>query len=87
MYRKLSFTVICLLITVICCATPWDGVTLTAVVESDNTFEVSEASELAWIASQSQTNNFAGKLIKLTADIDINEGTHTVGTDVLHTDR
>lgn len=40
------------------------------VDESDN-FTISSAEGLAWLAKQSQNDNFSGKTVTLTADIDL----------------
>jgi hypothetical protein len=50
--------------------TPWDGST-SAITPSGTTYSVSTAAELAWIAEQSQTTDFAGYTIELTADLDL----------------
>lgn len=55
----------------------WDGVSVTPIdINPDNkTYEVDTPSKLAWIAQQSATNNFDGKIIKITADINMGNQT------------
>ena len=50
--------------------TPWDG---TSKVPSINglTYSVTTAEELAWVAEQSRTNDFAGYTVRLEADLDL----------------
>lgn len=74
MYKKVALAVITCLMTGYCFATPWDGVTLTPVTPNGNVYTISEAAELAWLANESKTNDFAGKTIELTADLDVNKG-------------
>jgi len=50
--------------------TPWDG-TKTAPALAGTTYSVATAEELAWIAAESQTTDFTGYRIVLTADIDL----------------
>ena len=51
-------------------ATPWNGSTVAPTL-SGSTYTIATAEELAWIAAQSQTEDFAGKTIRLTADLDL----------------
>ena len=51
-------------------ATPWNGSTVAPTL-SGSTYTIATAEELAWIAVQSQTEDFAGKTIRLTADLDL----------------
>ncbi len=51
-------------------ATPWNGAT-TAPGLSGTTYTVTTAEQLAWVAQQSQTDDFAGYTIRLEADIDL----------------
>ena len=51
-------------------ATPWNG-TAQAPSMSGSTYSITTAEELAWIAQQSQTDDFAGKTVRLEADIDL----------------
>lgn len=53
----------------------WDGSTVTEVVPSGDLYTVTNAAELAWIASQDDA--FAGKTIVLNAHIDLNGKTWT----------
>lgn len=54
----------------------WDGQATTAVTESNNTYTITTAAELAWVAQQvnkeSGNNTFSGKTVKLANDIDLN---------------
>ena len=50
----------------------WDGSTITAITESNNTYEVYTGAQLAWIAQQvNGGNNFSGKTVTLMKDIDL----------------
>ena len=50
----------------------WDGSTITAITESNNTYEVYTGAQLAWIAQQvNNDNNFSGKTVALMKDIDL----------------
>ena len=63
--------------------TPWDGTVDTSWYDaSKDTFEISTAAELAGLAKLvNGGNNFSGKTIKLTADIDLNSKEWTpIGT-------
>ena len=51
-------------------AAPWNGST-TAVTPTGTVYEISTAEQLAWIAQESQTNDFLGYTVRLTADIDL----------------
>lgn len=51
-------------------ATPWNG-TAQAPNTSGTTYSITTAEELAWIAQQSQTDDFAGKTVRIEADIDL----------------
>lgn len=51
-------------------ASPWSG-TAQAPSISGSTYSITTAEELAWIAQQSQTDDFAGKTVRLEADIDL----------------
>ena len=57
----------------------WDGTAMTAVTEDNGVYSVSKASELAWIADQvnNKGNEFSGKTVKLTADINLNNHSWT----------
>lgn len=52
----------------------WDGTTVTPVTaNADGVLEVSTAGELAWVARQVNSGNtFAGKTLRLTSDINLN---------------
>ena len=50
--------------------TPWNGTTSEPSL-SGATYMISTAEELAWVAQQSQSDNFAGRIIQLTADLDL----------------
>ena len=54
----------------------WDGSTTSEVQGSDNTYTITTAAELAWVAQQvnkeSGNNTFSGKTVKLANDIDLN---------------
>ena len=50
--------------------TPWDG-SKTEPALAGTTYSVATAEELAWIATESQTTDFTGYRIVLTADIDL----------------
>lgn len=50
--------------------TPWDG-SKTEPALTGTTYSVATAEELAWIAAESQTTDFTGYRIVLTADIDL----------------
>ena len=50
--------------------TPWNGSTK-VVTPDGNVYSVSTAGELAWIAESSKTNDFTGKIVRLTEDIDL----------------
>jgi len=53
-------------------AAPWDGAETTAISPAGDTYSVNTAAELAWIAAQVNSgNDFAGKEVVLTADIDL----------------
>ena len=63
--------------------TPWDGTVDTSWYDaSKDTFEISTAAELAGLAKLvNGGNNFSGKTIKLTADLDLNSKEWTpIGT-------
>ena len=49
---------------------PWNGTT-SEITPSGNVYSVGTAEELAWISAQSQSNDFDGKTVRLTADIDL----------------
>lgn len=51
----------------------WDGSIAETVAEKDGAYEVSTASELAWVAQQvnSKGNTFSGKTVRLMQDIDL----------------
>ena len=50
----------------------WDGTTKQEVEEENNTYYISNAAELAWVAEQvNGGNTFSGKIIKLTKNIDL----------------
>lgn len=51
----------------------WDGSIAETVAEKDGAYEISTASELAWVAQQvnSKGNTFSGKTIRLMQDIDL----------------
>lgn len=51
-------------------AAPWNG-TKVEPANDGTTYTVSTAEELAWVAGQSQTNDFAGKVVVLTTDLDL----------------
>lgn len=51
-------------------ATPWNGAT-TAPGLLGTTYTVTTAEQLAWVAQQSQTDDFAGYTIRLEEDIDL----------------
>ncbi len=50
--------------------TAWDG-TISEVTPTGNTYYINNAQQLAWVAQQSQTNNFNGYVVRLTNDIDL----------------
>lgn len=50
--------------------TPWDGTTKVPSI-SGSTYSVSTPEELAWIAQQSQTTDFAGYTVRLEADLNL----------------
>lgn len=52
------------------CPAPWNG-TVSVPANDGTTYTVSTPEQLAWVAQQSQTDNFAGKTIRLTADLDL----------------
>ena len=66
----LLFVVFLLLKGACAYATPWNGAT-TAPGLSGTTYTVTTAEQLAWVAQQSQTDDFAGYTIRLEADIDL----------------
>lgn len=53
----------------------WDGQATTEVTESEGTYTISTAAELAWVAQQvnkeNGNNTFSGKTVKLANDIDL----------------
>ena len=49
---------------------PWDG-TVSAPALVGTTYTITTVEELAWIAEQSETNDFAGKTILLAEDLDL----------------
>ena len=51
--------------------TAWDGVSVQQPSQSGNTYRVSTAEELAWIAQQSVQNTFEGDTIELQQSIDL----------------
>ena len=55
---------------------PWNGSTKTPDFNG-NTYIIISAEELAWIAYESQENDFSGKIIRLEADIDLGGNTDT----------
>ena len=50
--------------------TPWSGLTKSPSYDG-HTYTITTAEELAWVASQSQTYDFAGKVIRIIEDIDL----------------
>ena len=75
--KKLSITLLCLLAVFRLQAAGevydlWDGTSSSPAI-SGNTYTITSASELAWIAEQNDSQNgFYGKTIVLTVNIDIN---------------
>ncbi len=57
-------------ISMVSLAAPWDG-SASVPVNDGTTYTISTPEQLAWVAQQSRTNNFAGKTIRLTADLDL----------------
>ena len=51
-------------------STPWNGTAQTPAI-SGTTYVITAPEHLAWIAQQSRTDDFAGKLIRLDADLDL----------------
>ncbi len=52
---------------------PWDGTTEAVTPDANGVYSVSTANQLAWLAEQVNAgNDFAGKTINLTNDIDLN---------------
>ncbi len=49
---------------------PWRG-SIKSPGFNGNTYTITSADELAWVAEQSRTDDFAGKVIRLEADIDL----------------
>ena len=54
--------------------TAWDGVAVKEVVPEGDTYTVSGAAELAWVAAQVNAglNDFSGKTVSIACDIDLN---------------
>ena len=51
----------------------WDGETVTEVIPKGNQYFIQNASQLAWVAKETVSgNDFSGKTIILTADLDLN---------------
>lgn len=48
----------------------WDGSTKTPSFDGSQ-YIITCAEELAWVAQESQTNDFAGKVVRITADLDL----------------
>ena len=57
-------------VPVVSLAAPWDG-TVSVPVNDGTTYTISTPENLAWVAYQSRTTDFAGKTIRLTADLDL----------------
>lgn len=68
--RRLSGLLFELLTISLCYATPWTGGTSEPTYDG-TTYTIATPEELAWVAAASQTDNFAGKIIRLTDDIDL----------------
>ena len=52
---------------------PWDGTTEAVTPDANDVYSISNANQLAWLAEQVNAgNDFAGKTINLTNDIDLN---------------
>lgn len=53
---------------------PWDGVSANEAIFDNNTYEIYNSYELAWVASQANlgSNNFNGNIVKLINDLDLN---------------
>jgi hypothetical protein len=68
--RRLSGLLFGLLTISLCYATPWTGGTSEPTYDG-TTYTIATPEELAWVAAASQTDNFAGKIIRLTDDIDL----------------
>ena len=68
--RRIRIFILFALCTRMLCAAPWNGST-TVPANDGTTYTVTTAEELAWIAVQSQTNDFAGKVIVLANDLDL----------------
>ena len=67
---NLTILIVALLLTGTVNAAPWTG--STSVPANDGlVYTISTPEELAWIAEESQTNDFSGKVIRLTADLDM----------------
>lgn len=72
---KRNTLIFCIFYSVFCTSVfaksdPWNGgMTMPAV--DGNVYIVSTAEQLAWIANESQSNDFAGKIIRLTDDLDL----------------
>lgn len=68
--NRIRVFILFVLCTRLLCAAPWNGST-TVPANDGTTYTVTTAEELAWVAVQSQTNDFAGKVIVLANDLDL----------------
>ncbi len=55
----------------------WDGITATKITPTGNVYDIHNGSHLAWIAEQSENNNFADKTVRFMQDVDMDNKTFT----------
>ena len=73
MNKKLFSILLVTTFSVCLSAQEWDGTSIQAPQQIDNVYHISTGAELAWVAQESKTNDFAGSTFVMDSDIDLGE--------------
>ncbi len=72
--KRLFFSIaVCLQVSTLWAAKmgPWSGETIAPETDASGAYEIKTAENLAWVAKQSAGTDFAGKVFRLEADLDL----------------